>query len=290
MRKTVIILALIFAGPIIWYVSSLWANNRATQPPEPAELTVSLENAINWLEANMNGISGHKNPPLWWMIKQSAEVSQNPRLVSFYESHEHKLLNNGSWYIWSKLFNTDASVKLPQLNTLNNLPYYDYLFLYGLTCDVDWGNAPEVQRQLKLELCPTHLLHPRCVTYQLLGLRFMQRSKCGDAGRVQELIQGLQNISVTELTWDPRLTEAYIQRVLMLVDSGAIDRVKPIWIQRILDAQNSDGGWGGVDPILRFPDRKVLGFSGTKLVYGELRSNFHATAEGIWLISLLLAE
>ena len=76
MRKTVIILALIFAGPIIWYVSSLWANNRATQPPEPAELTVSLENAINWLEANMNGISGHKNPPWWWMIKQSDPARQ----------------------------------------------------------------------------------------------------------------------------------------------------------------------------------------------------------------------
>jgi hypothetical protein len=224
------------------------------------------------------------------MIKQSAEISRNPRLVSFYKNNEDKLLNNRSWYIWSKMFNPDASVNLPNLNTLNNLPYYDYLFLYGLTCDVDLGNMSVVQRQLNLESCPAHFMHPRCVSYQLLGLRFMQRCNCGDAGQVQELIRGLQNIIVTELTWDPRIIEAFIQRVLMLVDSGAIDRVKPVWIQRILDAQNIDGGWGGLDPILRVPNGKVLGFYRTTIVYRESRSNFDATARGILLISLLLDQ
>lgn len=290
MRKTIIILVLIFIGPIILYTTSLWENNRSVQAPDKVELAASLDKAINWLEANMKENEEHKSPPLWWMIKQAAEVSGNRRLVSFYKKHEGKLLNTPSWYIWAKMFDSNASVKLPELNALNNLPYYDYLYLYGLTCDVEWGNEPEVQRQLNLELCTMHFLQPRCVTNQLLGVRFMQRNNCGDPDQLEALIQGLQNLIVKDLTWDPRIIAVYIERVLMLVESGAIDRVKPVWIRRILDAQNIDGGWDGLDPVLRLPNGKVLGINNTMLVYRETRSNFNATVKGIWLLILLLDQ
>lgn len=68
-----------------------------------------------------------------------------------------------------------------------------------------------------------------------MGLRFMQRYQCGYDEKINETIVELQKIVVLELTWDFRVGDAYIQRVLMLVDSGAYDQVKPIWISRVLE-------------------------------------------------------
>lgn len=290
MRKILVILVIIIIGFIAWYASLMWANNRATQAPYRAELSVSFKNAIHWLEAHENKLEKNINPPIWWMIKQASEVSNDSRLVSFYARNEERLLNTKSLYIWKKMFDHNASYRLPPLQKLHYIPYYNYLFLYGLTCDIFWEVEPEVQQQLDLELCSMHFLHPRCVTHQLMGVRFMQRSNCGDSDQVDELILDLQDIIIKELTWDPRVVDAYIQRVLMLVDSGAVNRVKPIWIKRILDAQNDDGGWGDFDPIITFPNGVSIGFASKKLMFGQPKSNLHATAQGVLLISLLLAK
>ena len=188
------------------------------------------------------------------------------------------------------MFKPYAHVDLPELYMLSHLPDYNYLFLYGLTCDSDWEGEPEVQRQLDLGFCSMHYLHPRCVTHQMIGVRFMQRRNCGNSEVVGRLVQGLQDTIVAELTWDPRVVDAYIQRVVMLIDSGAADRVNPTWIWRVLNAQNDDGGWGDIDPVLRLPGGKTIGFSSKMIGYGNLHSNFHATAQGVWLISLLLSQ
>lgn len=290
MRKFAVFLMLILAGVFVWYVSLLWANNHTSEMPDRGQLTAHLEKAIDWVDENIDGVESANNPPLWWMLKQSAEISENPRLVYFYKRHEDSLLNKKSWYIWSNMFDPDAPVDLPELHLLSQLPSYNYLFLYGLTCDSNWRDEAEVQKQLDMEFCSMHFLHPRCITHQMVGIRFMQRNNCGDSEEVEKLIRGLQNTIVTELTWDPRVVDAYIQRVVMLVDSGAVSRVNPTWIQRILNAQNDDGGWGDIDPVLHLPGGNALGFSSKFIGYGKIRSNFHATVQGIWLISLLLSK
>lgn len=290
MQKTLATLVLIFTGFVIWYASLLWMNNRVTPLPDNIQLSASLKNAINWMETNVDEIEENNNPQVWWMIKQASEVSGNPRLVSIYKIKEAGLLNMQSLYIWKNMFDNTAYVGLPSLQELHYLPSYNYLFLYGLTCDLFWEVEPEVQRQLNPGLCSMHFFHPRCVTHQIMGLRFMQRSNCGDPDQRDELIRGLQNIILQELTWDTRVVDAYIQRVLTLVDSGAANRVKPAWINRILDAQNDDGGWGDFDPIITFPNGVSLGFASTRLVFDKPQSNLHATAQAIWLICLLLAQ
>jgi len=290
MRKLLLVPVLVIVWPVIWYASSLWANHRAVPAPDKAVLAASLEHAIGWLEAEMRGAESYTDPYLWWMLKQSAETTRNHHLHSFYSGIEPLLLKNRNWYIWSKLFDPDATVELPPFSTLRFLPYYDYLYLYGLTCDADWGSEPEVQSQLHPDFCSLHFLHPNCTTRQLLGVRFMQRNGCGDPDRVSGLVRELQYRIVAELDWDPRVTDAYIMRVLMLVESGATGRVKPAWIQRILDAQHADGGWGDVDPVLPLPNGKVLGFTSWGPAYRVSCSDFRTTAKCVRLLSLLLDQ
>ena len=288
MRKLLLIPALVIVWPVTWYASALWANHRAVPAPDKAVLASSLGHAVGWLEADMKGARSYTDPYLWWMLKQSAEITRDQHLVSLYNHIEPLLLKKRSWYIWSGMFDPEAKVELPPFSTLRFLPYYDYLYLYGLTCNTDWGNESEVRRQLHPDFCSLHFLHPNCTTRQLLGVRFMQRNGCGDPDRVAGLARELQDRIVAELDWDPRVTDAYIMRVLMLVESGVSDRVRPVWIQRILDAQHADGGWGDVDPILPLPNGKVLGFASAGPAYRKLHSDFRTTAKCVRLLALLL--
>jgi len=118
----------------------------------------------------------------------------------------------------------------------------------------------------------------------------MQRSSCDDDGQLDETIMNLQDKIVVELTLDPRVGDAYIQRILMLLDSGATERVKPAWIQRVIEAKNPDGGWDDFDPIAVLPGGLALGFTRLLPTIDSPWSNLHATAQAIWLLSILLSQ
>ena len=179
---------------------------------------------------------------------------------------------------------------VPDIVLLSSLHDYQLFFFYGLSCDSDLGSEPVIQQQMLPEFCSLHYLHPRCITHQLMGLRFMQRYQCGYETKVNETIGELQKIVVSELTWDFRVVDAYIQRVLMLVDTGAFDQVKPVWISNILKAQNDDGGWDDLHPILYLGNDYVFAHSSALPKIGKPKADFHATAQAIWLLSLLLKE
>lgn len=288
MRKFLLLPVFALVALVAWYAALLWVNNRAVQSPDRAVLAERLEHAIDWLTANVKAGESPAHPHLWWMIKQAADVSGNTRLVGFYRSNEPQLLHNRSLQVWLKMFDPGAIVGPGRADVYRNLPDYEYLFLYGQTCAEELEREPAVRGQLHPEFCASHFLEPRCVSQQLLGVRFLLQQGCGDAGELTRLVLRLQDRIVTELTWDPRVVDAYLLRVLALAESGAIGRVRPAWIRRILDAQHADGGWGDVDPVLYLPHGVVMGFASTELAHRRLLSDFHATAKGIWLLSLLL--
>ena len=123
-----------------------------------------------------------------------------------------------------------------------------------------------------------------------MGLRFMQRYQCGHDEVVQSTIAELQQTLVSELTWDFRVGDAYIQRVLMLIDSGAYDKTKPVWIRNILQAQNEDGSWDDLQPVIYLGNDYYLGYTSMLPAIRKPGADFHATAQAIWLMSLLLGE
>ena len=77
----------------------------------------------------------------------------------------------------------------------------------------------------------------------------------------------------------------------MLVESGRRKDVKAIWLRKIFDAQSPDGGWDDADVIAHLQGDLVLGWSGGRLYPWLLPrpvSNFHATAQGLYLLALSL--
>jgi hypothetical protein len=72
----------------------------------------------------------------------------------------------------------------------------------------------------------------------------------------------------------------------MLAESGMPQKIKPVWLQRVLSAQLGDGGWANLHMLFPVSRTHYLGFT-NRPVIGEPRSNFHATAQGVFLFSLL---
>jgi hypothetical protein len=140
---------------------------------------------------------------------------------------------------------------------------YQRLFVYGATCNLPLRSDPEVAALLSPSGCGTgsgHLWfrYPWCRTHQLMGLRFVQRNRCEPDEETARTIKTVQDLIVSELRWDFRVLDAYLQRVWTLVESGRRNDVKAIWLRRILDAQRADGGWDGADVIVHLPGGRVV--------------------------------
>ena len=120
-----------------------------------------------------------------------------------------------------------------------------------------------------------------------MGINFLNKNSCIQIEGVENVIDDLQRDIVGQLTWDIRVVDVYLQRVMMLLITGAQDMVKPIWIQQILDRQLSDGGWENFDKLLKLSGNKSIGFSSRIISIKPEKSTFHATAQGVYLLTWL---
>ena len=283
-----ILVKLILAVTILGIAAAaalLFANNRPAERPRPEELRASLEAVIGWVDANREAILKQSNPVLWWMVQHSAEHTGDPRLQALFADYHARYLDNPR-NLWVPLFYPGRWVPF-RIEDIAHYPDYNLHFIYGIGCDAELAEHPVVAPQLRADFCDRYPLRPACVTHQLMGFRFMQLSGCGDPAATSAAVSELQTRIVRQLTWDPRVVDVYVQRVLMLVESGAAERVKPIWLRRVLDAQRADGGWAGIDPLLELGSAASVSFGPRGLAFGPPRSDFHATAQGLLLMSLL---
>ena len=221
---------------------------------------------------------------------QAASNSDDDTLKNIFLRYKKNHLDGRPTNLSTPMFDRFYRPDVPDINLLGQLHDYQLFFFYALSCDSDLGSEPVIQRQLLPDFCSLHYLHPRCITHQLMGLRFMQRYQCGHDDTVKSTIAALQQTVVTELTWDFRIGDAYIQRVLMLVDGGAYAETKPVWIRNVLQAQNDDGSWDDLHPVIYLGNGYYLGHTSMLPTIKRPSADFHATAQAIWLLSLLLNE
>lgn len=276
----------------VGYGAMVWNNSRAQAMPSRDDIAASREKSIVWMMNNRQKILSNRNPALWWMIGQGANVSGDSRLQALYAEFRQDFETNYSQSVWRSFFSPETvwGVNIP-LSVYGELPPYQQYFLFSLTCSKDIAEDPVIIAQHETSFCPTSQpISPACVTHQLMGFRLQQRVGCDRVPGLEEKIAALQNTVEKQLTWDPRVVDVYLQRVLMLLDSGVPERVKPRWVQRILQAQLPDGGWAQLQPLVPIGGGRYFGFDIRLVGVGPVRSDFHATAQGVWLTSLLLRE
>lgn len=287
MKKALLTLTLIALGSLsASYAGLFYANNRDSAWPEQTRIQAAFAAGVGWLQAHREEILRQNNSALWWMVQQSAEHTRDPALLELFSDYRSRHLERGR-NVWLPLFYPGRWVPLTPGDTAKFDDYQEH-FLYAISCDPDLGQSPLIQAQLDTGYCDQYPLRPACVTHQMMGFRMMQRSGCGDAQATAAAVERLQARIVHQLTWDPRVVDVYLQRVLMLVESGAKQQVHATWLNRVLAAQQPDGGWSNTESLLSLPGDRTLGFDARGLTLKPARSTFHTTAQGVLLVGLLL--
>jgi hypothetical protein len=268
-----------------------WVNNGPADMPSQEAFRLGRDRARDWLRAHESEVLAAENPALWWMVKESAAVSGDAYLGDLYARYYQRYLATRPGNVWHHLFDDDAQLRI-QLAGLEDWSDYNLLFLYGLSCQADLRNDPRVTQMLNVDYCgtfgsPAYFRDPACATHQLMGLRFAQRRNCGNPERMAGLVGELAERIAINTTWDFRVVDFYLQRSLMLTESGAVGRIKPRWLVRILEAQRPDGGWDDFQHIVGLPLVGSIGWAGRGIRLREPTANFHTTAQGLYLMSLL---
>jgi hypothetical protein len=94
---------------------------------------------------------------------------------------------------------------------------------------------------------------------------------------------------------DVVVKDVYLQRVMMLMWYGDPASVKPIWLRRVLMAQQADGGWIGGRQMPELPEKLQPWFIRSQLAQwwptrftSASTSDFHASAQGLLITALAL--
>lgn len=282
-----LLVILMFIG-VCYYAYAFYLNNKTASPPHPADIEKAYEKSVDWLVNNYPTLKHNHNPALWWMLKEATDISDNKKLAGVFAQYKADYLDTVPPNLWTPYFRKYYKPAVPDITFMQDFQPYQKFFVYALSCDKALAQENVIKQQLEADFCGMHYLHPRCVTHQLMSVRLMQARYCGDDTQLAALSGALQAIIIDELTFDFRVTDSYLQRVLMLAETGNISAIKPVWLQRILAAQNADGGWDDLHPVLTLDDARVFGWSSTLPRFRKIESDFHATAQGMWLLALLL--
>lgn len=277
---------LLLASLILVYGYLVFQNNRAAQYPSADTIHNTFEKSILWLESNRKNILEENNPILWYMIQRAGKISNNPRLLDIFTEYKQRYLINNPNNIWAPFFYPNRWVPIRYEN-IASLPYYNHHFIYALLCDNELEKIPSIAEQNHPDFCNKHPLRPACVTHQLMGIQLLQRSQCGDAEELSATVKILQERIANQLYYDIRVVDVYLQRILMLIDTGAADLVKPSWIQNVIDAQLADGGWSEFDPLFPLGGNRFFGYGQKFFAVKQPIPSFHTVAQGVLLFSLL---
>lgn len=272
------------------YFYGVYQNNRDVPYPQQAQIQTSLEQSIQWLLGSETEVLAQPNPMLWWMLFEVHKLSADERIGELLEKYQQRyppILQS----VWGPLFDGRKHTQLGAY-AAQGLPYYNQHFIYALNCaqDIEQEMAL-VSQQNQANFChqPKYFYRPACITHQLMGINFLHTKQCNFLVDIENVTQSLQQDIMAQLRWDIRVVDVYLQRVLMLLITGEKNSVKPVWIQQVLNHQLADGGWGNFDVLLNM-GTKSIGFSSKIISVGQAKSDFHATAQGIYIMSFLLVN
>lgn len=288
-KKSLYAALLVLITIVIMYFVAVYNNNKTVGVIEKSELTSSLERSIVWMHDNESELIKVASPMLWWMINEAYKLNKDARIEKLLQAYhqKHSMIRTG---VWGPMFDGRKRTFINP-SSLKHLPYYNKHLIYSLNCasDLDY-EIPIVGEQNDSNFCfqPSYIYRPACITHQLMGLNFVKQNSCLDVNEIDKQIAVLQSAVINQLTWDIRVVDVYLQRVLVLLLIDQAEQVKPVWLRQVLNAQASDGGWDDFDALLPLSASSSIGFNAKAVSIASNQSNLHATAQGLYIMSKLI--
>jgi len=280
------------AALVVW---AFLAHERAQadEPPASREaLQRSFKAGVQWVLAHDAEVSAEYNTMLWRMARMAASRSGDADLQAAFQRYLQRYRATLPNDTWQGLVDPSTPSHLG-LDDLREFPPFMALFAYGSSCDP--GIREVAMGQLSPALCQpaawrVYIKDPSCTTHQMMGVEILRERACPSTGDLGALQRQMQQRLASELATDSRLRDATLQRLTMLYVGGGRGLARPVWLNRVLRAQQADGGWADQAPILpaSAPGRLGLYFASPGrwgfdvVAHG---SNFHSTVQALLLLS-----
>lgn len=279
---------------------ALWLGNRELPPPTEAERQQAFRRAVSWVRINEAQLLREHNMPLWWFVQTAAERSQDPDLVALMARYRAVAVQEGVTRLpWWRMVDPKADTRqgLVPVDTLE--PYQRFLY-HALTCEPQALPQGDTRAFLAPGICRPMLTQvilndPVCSTHQLAGVMLLERVACTRKDAPPALAHTLLHDIEQQMTWDVVLKDAYLQRVMMLMWQGQPGQLKPVWLHRVYQAQQPDGGWAGGRQFPELPQwaqpwvlRARLATWWPSRFHAGAGSDFHASAQGLLISALAL--
>lgn len=282
------------------YTLLAWLENREAAPVSQAEARASYERTLAWLKHHQASVMLDDNLALWWMVQAAGHLKRDPYLLDLAARQQFARFGPGAVPHAHKRMLDPAADIVDVWFIPEKLEPYQRFFFHALSCKPLPLDEGDTSRFLHENMCRPQLGEvlfgdPACTTHQYIGFRFLRSVGCPRTPRFAELESELLDDIEHQLVLDPVFKDAYLQRVLMLIWSGRQERVKPIWIRRVMKAQQADGGWMGYRQIPEIPgplqpwtvrEQWAARFPGVFKSDGR-KLDFHATAQGLLIMALL---
>jgi hypothetical protein len=274
-------------------------GNRPVASPTLAQRQAHLARAIDWVVQNEATLLEDTNSALWQMVAVTANLTGDARLHAIVQRANKRIFPEGRVHSpWIRMVLPQAQVD-PTLISPSELEGYQLDFLSALTCGATepiWSTSDQwrLSHQCRPLWRNMTIGDRACSTHQLMVLNVLKRMGCHG----MPVAPALEDELIQDIRWllraDPLMKDVYIQRVLMLMWTRGEGVVEPVWLQRVMDAQQSDGGWmwrlqipeapTGMDlwDFHRWLSRHWPGIFNPNLKH----TDFHASAQGLLLMAL----
>lgn len=295
-KVALVLLALLVAMASL----GIWLGNRDVTPVSVADRQQAFTRAVSWMRANEAQIVKDNNVALWWFVRNAAERSGDPYLQTLVqrfleESGKGPLAKD----TWRRMVDPQAEVVWNPAAARTAEPYQRFMY-HGLTCMPVELDGVDTNVYLRNDACHPQLTEvwwkdPACSTHHLVGVVLLQRSRCKQAEELAGLKADLLADIQQQMTLDVVVKDAYLQRLMMLMWHGQAGKVKSVWLQRALRAQQPDGGWIGGRQLPELPEGFQPWFLRAQLAkwlparFNQASgSDFHASAQGLLIAALAL--
>jgi hypothetical protein len=280
--------------------SAWYLGNRSLPPPSLEARQAHLNKAIDWVLNNESALMQDPNSALWHMVDRTATLTGHPGLRAIVERANQTFHPEGGSVrsLWLRMTKPAAPFDLSPSGA-EGLADYQAAFLSALSCGAterQWATSDGWRQTNQCRPLWRHMTvgDPFCSTHQMMGLLLLNHVRCTTLA----VAPGLQEELAQDIRWmlhtDPLVKDAYIQRVLTLMWAQGEQAVEPVWLQRVMDAQQPDGGWMGRLQIPDLPQgmqlwdlRQWVASRWPGIVNPHVQhTDFHASAQGLLLMAL----
>jgi hypothetical protein len=257
------------AGSALLFLNNNVSVSNLSRGGFTSQLERATERGTNWVDAHAVAIT--RNATLVYMIVDMAAMSGDIRLRRLVDSYLGNPFLPAN--VWRRMVDEKAEIRSPSRAELDSWAEYQRWMAYGI--------APNLVRLADNEradlFSPDKYIWGKR-THQLMAL-ILYRTHGESSQAVHDLINHLCEGIAFEANWDIRLTDLYLQRIAFLLKAGRPDLLKRRWVERILAAQEEDGGW----------KESWYGW-GPGLFTFKVSDRWptdHATVQGMWIVYML---